>query len=180
MTPGETLEVPLKIETMPEEVKVLGNFSPRGVLSAVDAGYYVVAVLDVGLEPTNHLLNDLSAARTALEAWGRPIYLIATSEAQLERLHNEIDGGRFGTLPATVVFGIDTDGSILSGLAEGLASASSTPTAAPSTPPRATPSAPARRSPPLRGSSDRATNELFPLFSAGPVGGRLFFIIFAK
>ena len=120
VTPGETLEVPLKIETMPEEVKVLGNFSPRGVLSAVEAGYYVVAVLDVGLEPTNHLLNDLSAARTALEAWGRPIYLIATSEAQLERLHNEIDGGRFGTLPATVVFGIDTDGSILAGLAEGL------------------------------------------------------------
>ena len=120
VTPGETLEVPLKIETMPEEVKVLGNFSPRGVLSAVEAGYYVVAVLDVGLEPTNHLLNDLSAARTALEAWGRPIYLIATSEAQLERLHSEIDGGRFGTLPATVVFGIDTDGPILSGLAEGL------------------------------------------------------------
>ena len=120
VTPGETLEVPLKIETMPEEVKVLGNFTPRGVLSSVEAGYYVVAVLDVGLEPTNHLLNDLSAARTALEAWGCPIYLIATSEAQLERLHNEIDGGRFGTLPATVVFGIDQDGSILSGLAEGL------------------------------------------------------------
>ena len=120
VTPGETLEVPLKIETMPEDVKVLGNFAPRCVLSAVDPGYYVVAVLDVGLEPTNHLLNDLSAARTALEAWGRPIYLIATSEAQLERLHSEIDGGRFGTLPATVVFGIDTDGSILSGLAEGL------------------------------------------------------------
>jgi hypothetical protein len=120
VTPRETQEVPLKIETMPEEVKVLGNFTPRGVLSAVEAGYYVVAVLDVGLEPTNHLLNDLSAARTALEAWGRPIYLIATSEAQLERLHNEIDGGRFGTLPATVVFGIDQDGSILSGLAEGL------------------------------------------------------------
>ena len=93
VTPGETLEVPLKIETMPEEVKVLGNFTPRGVLSAVEAGYYVVAVLDVGLEPTNHLLNDLSAARTALEAWGRPI---------------------------TVVFGIDQDGSILTGLAEGL------------------------------------------------------------
>ena len=120
VTPGETLEVPLKIETMPEEVKVLGNFTPRGILSSVEAGYYVVAVLDVGLEPTNHLLNDLSAARTALEAWGRPIYLIATSEAQLERLHNEIDGGRFGTLPATVVFGIDTDGTILAGLAEGL------------------------------------------------------------
>jgi transglutaminase-like putative cysteine protease len=120
VTPGETLQVPLIIETMPEEVKVLGQFAPVGVLSKVDDGYYAVAVLDVGLEPTNHLLNDLSAAKNALEAWGRPIYLIATNEAQLERLHNEIDGGRFGTLPSTVVFGIDTDGAILSGLAEGL------------------------------------------------------------
>ena len=117
---GDRLQVPIVIETMPEEVKVLGDFAPAGVLSAVDAGYYAVAVLDVGLEPTNHLLNDLSAARTALEAWGRPIYLIATSEAQLERLHSEIDGGRFGTLPATVVFGIDKDGAILSGLCGGL------------------------------------------------------------
>ena len=120
VTPGETLQIPLKIETMPEEVKVLGQFKPVGVLSKVDEGYYAVAVLDVGLEPTNHLLNDLSAAKNALEAWGRPIYLIATSEAQLERLHGEIDGGRFGTLPSTVVFGIDTDGVILSSLAGGL------------------------------------------------------------
>ena len=120
VTAGESLQVPLVIETLPEEVKVVGSFAPRGVLSEAEEGYYAVAVLDVGLEPTNHLLNDLSAARTALEAWGRPIYLIATSEAQLERLHSEMDGGRFGTLPSTVVFGIDTDGSILSGLAEGL------------------------------------------------------------
>jgi len=120
VTAGESLQVPLVIETMPEEVKVVGNFTPRSVLSDVTEGYYTVAVLDVGLEPTNHLLNDLSAARAALEAWGRPIYLIATSEAQLERLHSEIDGGRFGTLPKTVVFGIDTDGGILAGLSEGL------------------------------------------------------------
>ena len=73
----------------------------------------------VGMGPGDEA-NMTWAARTALEAWGRPIYLIATSEAQLERLHGEIDGGRFGTLPATVVFGIDKDGAILSGLCGGL------------------------------------------------------------
>ena len=82
--------------------------------------WYAAAVLDVGLEPTNHLLNDLSAARAALESWGRPIYLIATSEAQLDRLHSEIDSGRFGTLPSTVVYCIDTDESVLSGLCDNL------------------------------------------------------------
>jgi hypothetical protein len=115
VTPGESIRIPLVIETVLEEVKELGTFAPVGVLSGVD-GWYAAAVLDVGLEPTNHLLNDLSSARTALESWGRPIYLVTTSEAQLERLHSEIDSGRFGTLPSTVVFCIDTDGSVLSGL----------------------------------------------------------------
>ena len=115
VTPGETLQVPLKIETMPEEVKNLGNFEPVGALAGAE-GWYAAAVLDVGLEPTNHVLNDLSAERAALEKWGRPIYLVATSDAQLERLHSEIDSGRFGTLPSTVVFCVDKDGSVLSGL----------------------------------------------------------------
>jgi transglutaminase-like putative cysteine protease len=116
---GETLQVPLVIETVLEEVKEQGTFAPVGALSGVD-GWYAAAVLDVGLEPTNHLLNDLSAARAALESWGRPIYLVTTSEAQLERLHSEIDSGRFGTLPSTVVYCIDTDGSVLTSLCANL------------------------------------------------------------
>jgi len=117
--PGETREVPLVIETVLEELNVQGTFLPVGPLAGAD-GWYAAAVLDVGLEPTNHLLNDLSAERAALEKWGRPIYLVATSEAQLERLHSEIDSGRFGTLPSTVVFCLDADGSVLSGLTERL------------------------------------------------------------
>ena len=116
---GDSIQIPIIIETVPEEVKEVGSFQPVGVLSGAE-GWYAAAVLDVGLEPTNHLLNDLSAARAALEKWGRPIYLIATSEAQLERLHSEIDGGRFGTLPSTVVFCIDKDGSVLNGLCRNL------------------------------------------------------------
>ena len=116
---GDNIQVPIIIETVLEEVKEVGTFKPVGALSVAD-GWYAAAVLDVGLEPTNHLLNDLSAARTALERWGRPIYLVATSEAQLERLHGEIDSGRFGTLPSTVVFCIDKDGSVLNGLCQNL------------------------------------------------------------
>ena len=116
---GDGIQVPIVIETVQEEVKEVGTFKPVGALSAAD-GWYAAAVLDVGLEPTNHLLNDLSAERTALEKWGRPIYLVATSEAQLERLHSEIDSGRFGTLPSTVAFCIDKNGLVLSGLCENL------------------------------------------------------------
>ena len=116
---GDDIQVPIIIETVLEEVKEVGTFQPVGALSAAE-GWYAAAVLDVGLEPTNHLLNDLSAARAALEKWGRPIYLVATSEAQLERLHSEIDSGRFGTLPSTVVFCIDKDGSVLNNLCKNL------------------------------------------------------------
>ena len=116
---GDNIQVPIIIETVLEEVKEVGSFQPVGALSGAE-GWYAAAILDVGLEPTNHLLNDLSAARTSLEKWGRPIYLIATSEAQLERLHSEIDGGRFGTLPSTVAFCIDKDGSVLNGLCKNL------------------------------------------------------------
>ena len=116
---GDNIQVPIIIETVLEEVQEVGTFQPVGALYGAE-GWYAAAVLDVGLEPTNHLLNDLSAARASLEKWGRPIYLVATSEAQLERLHSEIDGGRFGTLPSTVAFCIDKDGSVLNGLCKNL------------------------------------------------------------
>ena len=119
VTAGEPMTVPVIIETVLEEVKVEGSFPAALLPKDASEGWYAAAVLDVGLEPTNHVLNDLSAEKEALEAWGRPIYLIATSEAQMERLHHEIEDGRFGTLPSTVQFLTNTDGSILSAIIKG-------------------------------------------------------------
>ena len=119
VTAGESVNVPLKIETMPEEISVVGHFNNQTVLSQAGEGYYVAAVLDVGLEPTNHVLNDISQAREALEAWGRPIYLVATSDAQMERLQSEIKEGRFGTLPSTVVFMTNGEGDVLKDILDG-------------------------------------------------------------
>ena len=119
VTAGEPMTVPVIIETVLEEVKVEGSFPAALLPKEASEGWYAAAVLDVGLEPTNHVLNDLSAEKEALEAWGRPIYLIATSEAQMERLHHEIEDGRFGTLPSTVQFLTNTDGSILSAIIKG-------------------------------------------------------------
>ena len=116
VTADEPLEVPVILETVLEEVKVCGSF-PAGILS--EDGYYAAAVLDVGLEPTNHVLNDLSAQREALEQWGRPIYLICTSDAQMERLHEEVEDGRFGRLPSTVRYLTNANGDILKAIIEG-------------------------------------------------------------
>ena len=58
-------------------------------------------------------MHDIAEEKAELEAWGRPILLIATSEAQMERLHSEIDEGRYGILPSTVVFVLDQDETLL-------------------------------------------------------------------
>ena len=119
VTAGQPLTVPVVIETVLEEVKVVGRFPVENLPAEAAEGWYAAAVLDVGLEPTNHVLNDLSAEKEALEQWGRPIYLICTSEAQMERLHHEIEDGRFGTLPSTVVFLTNTEGNILPAIVQG-------------------------------------------------------------
>ena len=134
VTAGSSLEVPLTIETLPDEVSVLGSFDaetkyyptkdrrtgdPVTLLSQTGRGRYVAAVLEVGMEPTNHFLHDLAAEKQALEAWGRPIVLLCTSEEQMARLQREIAAGRYGTLPGTVCFGID-DGSVLEGITKAM------------------------------------------------------------
>ena len=123
---GEKTIVPLEIRTVDDAVSVIGSFdaetpflpdgetAPRSILSETGRGCYVAAVLGVGGEPTNHVLRDISAEKEALEAWGRPILLLTTSEEQMARLKTELAAGNFGTLPSTVRFGIDRNGNVLS------------------------------------------------------------------
>ena len=122
---GEETVIPLEIRTVDDAVSVLGSFDAetrflpeggeaRSILSETGRGFYIAAILGVGGEPTNHVLRDIAAEKEALEAWGRPILLLATSQEQLERLQKERAAGNFGTLPSTVHFGVDADGSVLS------------------------------------------------------------------
>ena len=117
---GERLEVPVVIETVLEEVKVQGQFDPGKLLQVADGGHYAAAVLDVGMEPTNHVLRDIAEEKDVLEAWGRPIFLVTTSQAQTDRLHSEMEQGRYGTLPSTVVFVTDSEGDLLPRLCKDL------------------------------------------------------------
>ena len=130
----EETTVPLDIRTVEDAVSVIGNFDSetkyiacgqdgvplgtgdgalKSILSQTGRGYFAVAVLGVGGEPTNHVLRDIAAEKEALEAWGRPILLLTTSADQMARLQNELAAGHFGTLPSTVLLGIDADGSVL-------------------------------------------------------------------
>ena len=92
------------------ESKIKVNGKTVSVLSQVNRGYYVLALLEPGKEPTNHALRDIAAAREQLESWGRPILFLCTSEEALARLRKEEKEGRYGKLPSTVLFGVAPEG----------------------------------------------------------------------
>ena len=93
---------------------------PASLLSVTGRGHYALALLDPGKEPTNHVLRDLAAAKTQLESWGRPIVLVCSTETAMHRLQVEMSEGRYGTLPGTIVLGLDKDGTVQKGIEKGM------------------------------------------------------------
>ena len=115
---GQTTTLPLEIRQNTNEVTVIGSFNSESLvtkdgkevslLSQTGRGYYVVGILGVGQEPTNHALHDIEKMKEAFEAWGRPVVLLFESEADAAKFnHDEFPG-----LPSTVQFALDKDGSI--------------------------------------------------------------------
>jgi hypothetical protein len=117
---GDTTTLDLRFRTSQTEVSVIGEFDSeskylslddnkvKSVLAHTGRGYFVIGVLGVGQEPTNHALRDIAAMKTQLEAWGRPILLLFQDELQSKKF-NAAD---YGSLPSTIHYGIDSDGSI--------------------------------------------------------------------
>lgn len=138
---NKATEVPLVLRESTDEVQVKGSFdsetqytpikfsigseactdgienneketqSATSILSATGRGYFTLGYLDIGSEPTNHALNDISLYKAQLENWGRPIILIVNNEKELETI------SKFPDLPSTVMLGIDTTGKIKENLA---------------------------------------------------------------
>ena len=115
---GQTTTLPLEIRQNTNEVTVIGSFNSESLvtkdgkevslLSQIGRGYYVVGILGVGQEPTNHALHDIEKMKEAFEAWGRPVVLLFESEADAAKFnHDEFPG-----LPSTVQFALDKNGSV--------------------------------------------------------------------
>jgi hypothetical protein len=79
-------------------------------------GYYVLAILGVNQEPTNHVLRDIAALGRDFEAWGQRILLLFPDKAQSLK-YRVTD---FRGLPSTISYGIDENGAIQQQLAETL------------------------------------------------------------
>lgn len=119
---GEEVTQPLVVRQDAERVGVVGTFdsehpyvplpmgtaSAQSVLQAVGRGFYVLAVLGPGQEPTDHALRDISAVKAELEAIGRPLLLLCRDQAEWKRFQV----GKWREQPAQTQYGLDLDGRI--------------------------------------------------------------------
>ena len=126
VNPGETTTINLTMRQSDDIVAVIGNFNSESkfllldkemkpvtgdavsILSQTGRGYFVVGLLGVGQEPTNHAMRDIAQMNAALNKWGRPMVLLFENEAEAQKYRQE----NYGTLPRNVIYGIDKDGSI--------------------------------------------------------------------
>ena len=124
--PGETTTINLTMRQSDDIVTVIGGFNSESkfqlldselkpmasdavsILSQTGRGYFIVGVLGVGQEPTNHAMRDIAKMSSALDKWGRPIVLLFENEREAMKYREE----NYGTLPRNIIYGIDVDGSI--------------------------------------------------------------------
>ena len=130
----KTTSVDLVMRESQDEVQVIGEFNSeakykplegeelKSVLSTTGRGYFVVGVLGVNQEPTNHALRDIAVLAKDFEKWGRGMILLFPSEADYAKFRAQ----DFPGLPKTITFGIDKDGSIQKEIVRGAKLASKT------------------------------------------------------
>lgn len=119
INPGQTTRLELVMRESKDEVQVIGSFnseslftplqaenSEQSLLEACGRGYFVVGILGVNQEPTNHALRDIAAFKPGLEKWGRKMVLLFPNEAQYKKFRPD----EFPGLPSTIIYGIDTNG----------------------------------------------------------------------
>ena len=131
---GKTTELNMVMREASAEVQVIGSFNSeslyqpvgsegtKSVLNTSGRGYYVVAVLGVNQEPTNHALRDIAALADEFNAWGRQMILLFPSEEDYAKFRPQ----DFPGLPKNITYGIDKDGSIQAQIAKEMKLASNT------------------------------------------------------
>ena len=119
---GRTTVKKLVMRDIADQIRVIGSFNSeqkyfavisseleerveKSVLETTGRGYFAVALVDYGTEPTNHAFMDISAVKTELEQWGRPILVVFATEDDYKKFR-----AQDFNLPSTVHFGIDIDG----------------------------------------------------------------------
>ncbi len=116
--PGMAMERKLIVRQDPTATSVIGSVNAENIyhdlatatdkslLSTTGRGYYVMALVSPGHEPSAHALNDISAVGKDLEATGVKIMTLFADKERASRF----DRSLFPSLPSNVVLGIDNNG----------------------------------------------------------------------
>ena len=106
------------IGTMNPEARFVpkGASEPQSILATTGRGYFVLALLEAKKEPTNHAMRDIAALKSELEQWNRGLVFLFASEDQLAAF----DPAEFGSLPNTITYRVDQDGSVSAMLKQSL------------------------------------------------------------
>lgn len=123
----------LTIPNDPDDVSVIGSINaeatylsvpslePTSIISTTGRGYFVLAILKKGTEPTNHALKDLERVQSQLNQWGRPFLFLFPDETDYNAFRKE----EFPHLPSNVTYGIDQNRAIENMLKQAVNSTSS-------------------------------------------------------
>lgn len=129
---GRTTDVELVIRAADDDIEVVGFIDAeclylpegaeeeRSLLSTTGRGYFLLAVVGSGDEPTNHALRDLASLASDLEAWGRPVVILNRSAEDAAKFDRALLGG------VKASYGVDAGGKVAAMLCEGCKSASRT------------------------------------------------------
>ena len=129
---GKTTDVELVMRRANDDVSVLGfmdaekTYMPDGgtdevsLLSTTGRGYFLVAVVGSGDEPTNHALRGLASMSDVLDGWGRPIVVLSPTAEDAAKF----DRGMLGGVKAG--YGVDAGGKVRAMICEGCNSQSQT------------------------------------------------------
>lgn len=118
IAPGENVVKDLHIRHDDKSISVIGTLNAENIyydiaekadkslLSTTGRGYYVLALVSPGHEPSAHALNDISAVGKELEEIGAKIMVLFDNEDKAERF----DKSLFPSLPSNIVTGVDKGG----------------------------------------------------------------------
>lgn len=134
---GKRTDIEMVLREDAGQLKVVGNIDgtqtfsplnacmPLNLKTAAQNEAYVVAILGVKQEPTNHSMRDFAEFSKEFEQWGGKMVLLFPSEED----HKRFDEKEFKGLPQTIQYGIDSDKNVTKALMEatGLTNASLLP-----------------------------------------------------
>lgn len=125
---GRTTTVNLNMRESKDNVQVIGNFNSENkyrksetdeevsILSATGRGYYILGILGIGQEPSNHALRDIAALKKDFEKWNHKIVLLFPDKNQIKKFRKK----DFPAFPNTIVWGTDINNNIQKEIIEAL------------------------------------------------------------